>query len=187
MGMLDVYWKMSLADAYETAQWQGKKIKVRSLSPQQLRRANTGNLLADEGEIALQTRYVNDYKINDEVKYRGKLYVITDVKRDTYEALPQSTAIMGARLQDITLMLYEVNGSTRNLRCDMPIITVDGTTATITCDTMDAVIYYSLDGYLPSSLSPKYSQAFDIGTADTVYAIALKDGRMPSKIGVWKR
>lgn len=187
MGMADIYWRLSLSDAFETAEWNGKRIKVRVLSPMQTRRSNVGNLLADDGYIALQTRYVYDYGINDVVKFRNKCYVITDIKRDTYEALPQSATIMGARLQDITLDLFEVNQQTRNLRVDTPIITVANGKATITCDTLDAEIYYTTDGTIPNSLSPVYKGEFELGTADTVMAIALHKNRQPSTLAVWSK
>ena len=187
MSIIDIYWRLSLDGAFEWAMWQDKRIKVKVLSPQTLKRGVYNNIIADEGHLTLQTRFVEDYKIDDEVKFRGKRYVITDVTRDTAEVVPQASMFMDSRLQDVTLQLFEVNSKTRNLHCATPVITVAGTIATITCDTMDAVIYYSLNGYAPSSLSPKYSQPFDIGTADTVYAIALKDDRLPSRIGVWKK
>lgn len=187
MSIIDVYWRLSLDGAFEWATWQDKRIKVKVLSPQTLKRGVYNNVIADEGYLTLQTRFVEDYKIDDEVEFRGKRYVITDITRDTAEVVPQASMMMGGRLQDVTLQLFEVNGNTRNLHCATPIITIVDNVATITCDTMDAVVYYSLDGYVPSSLSPKYSQPFDIGTADKVYALALKDGRLPSRIGVWKK
>lgn len=181
-------WSRSDSNAYETAEWNGKTIKVQVVADKRRERNNVGNLIADEGGITLSTRNTEQYGINDVVKFRGKYYVITAIDDDNYGITPQNTALVKAKLlQEIRLTLFQINSKTRNLHCATPVITVDGTTATITCDTMDAVIYYSLDGYVPSSLSPKYSQPFDIGTADKVYALALKDGRLPSKIGVWSK
>lgn len=187
MGMIDVYWRLSMSDAFETAEWNGRRIKVKELSPDDRGRASSGNLIADEGRTALQTRYVLDYKINDEVKFRGKTYVITNVKRDTYEALPQSTAIIGAKLQDITLELFEVNQQTRNLRTDTPVITISDGKATITCDTLGAEIYYTLDGTAPCSISPVYKDEIDVSGADVVYALALHENRQPSRIAKWSK
>lgn len=181
-------WSRSDSNAYETAEWNGKTIKVQVVADKRRERNNVGNLIADEGGITLSTRNTEQYGINDVVKFRGKHYVITAIDDDNYDVTPQNTALVKAKLlQEIRLTLFQVNSKTRNLHCATPIITVVDNVATITCDTMDAVVYYSLDGYVPSSLSPKYSQPFDIGTADKVYALALKDGRLPSKIGVWSK
>lgn len=188
MGIVKTLWSLTDNNAYETAWWNDKPIKVRVVTDKRIDRGNVGNLITDEGGITVATRYVDKYGINDYVKFRNKLYVITGIDDNNYDILPQNTSLVKADcLQEITLNLFEVNGRTRNLHCATPIITVEGTTATITCDTMDAVIYYSLDGYVPSSLSPKYTQPFDIGEADVVYALAIKDGRLPSTVGVWKK
>lgn len=186
MSILDFYWRLSLDGAYEWAKWRDKKIKVKVISPDTLKRGAFNNLLADEGYMALQTRFVEDYKIDDDIQLRGKTYKIVEIARDICDGGHGAMFADGCK-QDITLQLFEVGYGTRTLRCATPKISVDGTTATIVCDTSEASVYFTVDGTLPSSLSPKYSQPFDIGTADTVYAIALKDGRMPSKIGVWKR
>lgn len=47
---------------------------------------------------------------------------------------------------------------------------------TITCDTKDAVIYYTTNGQQPSVASQRYTGSFDLTTTATVRAIAVKDG-----------
>lgn len=181
-------WGLSNPNAYEIAEWKGKKIRVAVVSDKGRQRANVGNLIADEGRITISTRVVLDYGINDEILFRGKCYVITAIDDSNSEVAPQNTAIVKATyLQEIKLSLFEVNQMTRNLRVATPVITVADGKATITCSTLDAEIYYTVDGYIPSSLSPQYSMPFEIGSAEVVYAIALKDGRLPSAIGVWRR
>lgn len=186
MGIVTEMWKLSESRAYETAVWNGKTIKVEVVEEHRTSRANNGNLIADEGRITLKTRFVEPYGINDVVLFRGKKYVIEDTNDGTYENVPQNTAIVKAdTIKEITLYLFEVNSNTRNIPCATPVITVSGTTATITCDTEYATIYYTTNGTRPSSVSMKYTAPFDIGTAEKIYAIAVQPNYMPSALGAW--
>lgn len=189
MGIIQLLWKTSNQTAYEWAEWRGKynkRIKVEVLHSKDTQRANNGNLIADEGRITLRTRYVEQYGINDRIIFRNKTYVITGFSNDNYEILPQNAAVVkGDYLQEITMFLFEVNSNTRNIPCATPVITVSGTTATITCDTEYATIYYTTNGTRPSSVSTKYTAPFDIGTAEKIYAIAVQPNYMPSALGAW--
>lgn len=189
MGIVQLLWKTSNQTAYEWAEWRGKynkRIKVEVLHSKDTQRANNGNLIADEGRITLRTRYVEQYGINDRIIFRNKTYVITGFSNDNYEILPQNAAfVKGDYLQEITMFLFEVNSNTRNIPCATPVITVSGTTATITCDTKYATIYYTTNGTRPSSMSTKYTAPFDIGTAEKIYAIAVQPNYMPSALGAW--
>lgn len=186
MGIVTEMWKLSESRAYETAVWNGKTIKVEVVEEHRTSRANNGNLIADEGRITLKTRFVEPYGINDVVLFRGKKYVIKDTNDGTYENVPQNTAIVKAdTIKEITLYLFEVNSNTRNIPCATPVITVSGTTATITCNTEYATIYYTTNGTRPSSVSTKYTAPFDIGTAEKIYAIAVQPNYMPSALGAW--
>lgn len=188
MGLVQIMWGLSNPNAFEIAEWKGKRIRVAVVTDKGRQRANAGNLLADEGGITISTRMVQDFGINDEIKFRGKWYVITAIDDTNNEVAPQNTAIVRADyLQEIRLTLFEVNQKTRNLRVETPVITANGTTATIDCGTMDAEIHYTTDGTVPSSISPLYKSEFDIGTADTIYAIALNNNRQPSKVGKWSK
>ena len=189
MGIVQLLWKTSNQTAYEWAEWRGKynkRIKVEVLHSKDTQRANNGNLIADEGRITLRTRYVEQYGINDRIIFRNKTYVITGFSNDNYEILPQNAAVVkGDYLQEITMFLFEVNGNTRNIPCATPVITVSENTATITCDTEYATIYYTTNGTRPSSVSTKYTAPFDIGTAEKIYAIAVQPNYMPSALGAW--
>lgn len=189
MGIVQLLWKTSNQTAYEWAEWRGKynkRIKVEVLHSKDTQRANNGNLIADEGRITLRTRYVEQYGINDRIIFRNKTYVITGFSNDNYEILPQNAAVVkGDYLQEITMFLFEVNGNTRNIPCATPVITVSENTATITCDTEYATIYYTTNGTRPNSMSTKYTAPFDIGTAEKIYAIAIQPNYMPSALGAW--
>lgn len=57
------------------------------------------------------------------------------------------------------------------------------TTVTITCDTVDASIYYTTDGSEPSAENGTlYNGAIDVTNSVTIKAIALKDGCVPSEV-----
>ena len=188
MGLVQLLWGLSDPNAFETAEWKGKRIRVAVVADKGRQRGNVDNLLADEGGITISTRMVQDFGINDEIKFRGKWYVITHIDDSNSEVAPQNTAIVKADyLQEIKLTLFEVNQQTRNLRVETPVIAVSGTTATITCGTFEAEIHYTTDGTAPSSISPLYKGEFDIGTADVIYAIALNANRQPSKVGRWSK
>lgn len=185
MSIIDLYWRLSLDGAFEWATWRGKKIKVKVLSPDTLKRGVYNNVLADEGYLTLQTRFVEDYKIDDEVEFRGKHYVITDITRDTSEVVPQAAMYMGGRLQDVTLQLFEINSNTRHYKVATPQITLVDGNIEITCDTIGADIYYTTDGTRPSAISNKYTKPFAT-TADEIRVLATKDGYAISEVAVWK-
>ncbi len=188
MGLIQALWGLSNPNSFEIAEWKGKKIRVAVVADKGRQRANIGGLLADEGRITISTRMVLDYGINDEIKFRDKWYVITAIDDSNNEVAPQNTALVKATyLQEIRLSLFEVNQQTRNLRVDTPVITVANGKATITCDTLDAEIYYTIDGTLPNSLSMLYKGEFDVTTVNVVYAIALRKNREPSALAVWSK
>ena len=55
-------------------------------------------------------------------------------------------------------------------------------TITITCETKDAEIYYSLDGKDPTTDSNKYTEPFTIDSSVTVRVIAVKEGMENSPV-----
>ena len=57
-----------------------------------------------------------------------------------------------------------------------------GTTVTLTCATDDATIYYTTDGTTPTTSSNVYSSALTINKAQTIKAIAVKDGYANSEV-----
>lgn len=71
-----------------------------------------------------------------------------------------------------------------NLRCADVIIYYDEDThyASMSCQTIDANIYYTLDGSDPNSSKTKYSNSILIDNNCTIKANAWKDGINPSEI-----
>ncbi len=64
--------------------------------------------------------------------------------------------------------------------CERPVISVSGSTVTITCTTEGATIYYTTDGSPATSDSPVYTEPFAKGDASTFRAIATKTGYVTS-------
>lgn len=71
---------------------------------------------------------------------------------------------------------------TRLEQVKTPEITQSGNQVSISCETTDAVIYYTLDGTPPSESSTKYEGAFPITSNCTVKAIAVKEGMANSAV-----
>lgn len=71
---------------------------------------------------------------------------------------------------------------TRLEQVKTPEITQSGNQVSISCETTDAVIYYTLNGDTPSDSSTKYDEAFTITENCTVKAIAIKEGMANSAI-----
>ena len=57
-----------------------------------------------------------------------------------------------------------------------------GTTVSLSCDTDGATIYYTTNGTTPTTRSSVYSSALTINTAQTIKAIAVKDGYANSEV-----
>lgn len=58
----------------------------------------------------------------------------------------------------------------------------DSQTVTISCDTQDAVIYYTIDGSIPTAESDVYSIPLEVSSTTTIKAIAVKDGMIDSDV-----
>lgn len=78
------------------------------------------------------------------------------------------------------IMTIAKAGTTEQVKT--PAITQSGNQVSISCETTDAVIYYTLDGNAPSESSTKYEQAFPITANCTVKAIAVKEGMTNSAV-----
>lgn len=191
-------WERSNPRATETMIWHEQHIRVEAVRDKTANRGTTaGSIIADTGKIAVKTRFMRKWGVNDVVVFRGKTYVITDISGKSYDVGSQSLSyVRPDRFMETTLELFEVNEQTRNLRVPTPVLTSDGSNVTITVpDVMGASIYYetATEGKRcnnPSSLSNKYSSAIPIGSGSTqiktIAAIALKEGYLPSVVAVWR-
>lgn len=66
-----------------------------------------------------------------------------------------------------------------------PVVKISSGKVTITCSTSGAKIYYTTDGKTPSSyknISSVYSKEFTYSSGSTIKAIAVKDGKLDSKV-----
>ena len=63
---------------------------------------------------------------------------------------------------------------------DNPIITIANNIVTLTCNTENAVIHYTLDGTDPDASSTVYTEPFTLSDDTTVKAIAIKDDKTSS-------
>lgn len=63
-----------------------------------------------------------------------------------------------------------------------PVITISSHSATITCATSDAVIYYTTNGMTPTEASAVYSASVGGLTGKTIKARAYKTGLLPSGV-----
>ena len=187
MGYVTATWNMSDNSAFEWAYWNNKRFKVYEVENKSRSRGVTGNnVIADTGRIVVGTRYNLGFKINDKVVFRGKTYIITDVNDSAHEVQPQAMQYSAAgNILTTWLYLFEVGQATREQICAVPTFSLSGSTLTIECDTLGAVIYYTTDGTAPSSLSTKYTAEIDITGVDKVYALAICKGFSPSPITVW--
>ncbi|MDP4118366.1 MAG: InlB B-repeat-containing protein [Bacillota bacterium] len=85
---------------------------------------------------------------------------------------------------DIALMVY--NGITENIGA--PIASVKSGTyteaqsVTLTCETPNAVIYYTTDGSEPTVKSTKYTKAISVSKTMALKAVAVKDGVLVSRV-----
>ena len=194
MGVVTMRWELSNPKATEIAIWKGQRIRVEVVRPKTRARGTaSGNVIADSGNITLKTRYMRPWGINDEILFRGKCFVITDISQLSYNVNTQSMSyIRPDMFLETTFTLFEVGQMTRNLRVPTPVITSDGTNITISVDyVQNASFYYETpneQGIVspPSSRSTKYTGPFSASGVSAVYAIAVKPGYEPSAVGVWK-
>lgn len=63
-----------------------------------------------------------------------------------------------------------------------PTISINGSTATISCSTTGATIYYTLNGNTPTTSSTQYSSPITLSGACTIKAIAVKSGMTNSSV-----
>lgn len=68
------------------------------------------------------------------------------------------------------------------IRCDMPTFQLNGSQLTMSVQTEDATIYYTLDGTNPTTSSPRYEGPVTLLRNGWVKAIAVKNGYLASAV-----
>lgn len=113
---------------------------------------------------------------------------MADIQKLTYPYFTDGTTpLNAANLNSIIAKLNEViekvnGGVTPTQTVATPVISISGTTATITCSTSGAAIHYTLDGTTPTASSATYSSAITLTQACTIKAIAVKSGMTNSSV-----
>ena len=87
-----------------------------------------------------------------------------------------NASIMNALQSKINEIIDKVNGGETPETVAKPVISISGTTATISCSTSGATIYYTLNGNTPTTSSTQYSSPITLSGACTIKAIAVKSG-----------
>ena len=91
--------------------------------------------------------------------------------------------ILGAFQSKINEVIDKVNGGvTPAQTVATPTISIIGTTATISCSTSGATIYYTTNGNTPTTSSTQYSSPITLSGACTIKAIAVKSGMNNSSV-----
>lgn len=159
--------------------------------------SKTVNVKAKDGDNGC---YWAIYKKNDS---NGLQYIRQDRKQDgissnsdlTFVSTTESNAPSpkwGADKENITISFTENSDGSLNVsitgftpvqeQVKTPKIEQSGNQVSISCETTDAVIYYTLNGDTPSESSTKYEGAFPITANCTVKAIAVKEGMTNSAV-----
>lgn len=114
-------WAYSNSNAFEWARWlpkngQPKLLKVEIVSENERRFGTiSGNITANGDNTTLKTRFCFDYKIEDEIYYRGKHYTIIGIGSRSLEVAPQALSMTKAKyMQEIYLELIEENDKNRS-------------------------------------------------------------------------
>lgn len=90
-----------------------------------------------------------------------------------------------AKINEMIRVINSGGGAVVPETVAMPSISISSNTATITCATTNAVVYYTLDGSAPSSSNPTahvYSAPITLTTSCTIKAIGTKSGMVNSNI-----
>lgn len=113
---------------------------------------------------------------------------MSDIQKLTYPYFTDgSTQLNAQNLNPIIAKMNEVidkvnGGVTPTQTVATPIISISGTTATISCSTSGATIYYTTNGNTPTTSSTQYSSPITLSAACTIKAIAVKSGMNNSSV-----
>ena len=106
---------------------------------------------------------------------------MADIQKLSYPYFTDGTTVLGAStlnpvIAKINELVDKVNGGVTPTTVATPVIIINGNSATITCATSGATIYYTTNGNTPTSSSTQYLGAIALQSACTVKAIAIKNG-----------
>ena len=82
----------------------------------------------------------------------------------------------------INKLIDAVGDSPSPVTVATPVIVINGTSATISCATSGATIYYTTNGNTPTTSSTQYSSPITLSGACTIKAIAVKSGMNNSSV-----
>ena len=90
-----------------------------------------------------------------------------------------------AQVAGITVVREEINSNKVATPTFEPAggVITESTNVTISCDTDEAIIYYTTDGSTPTTSSAVYSQPITVNSTMTLKAIAVKSGMTDSNVG----
>lgn len=111
---------------------------------------------------------------------------MANIPKLNYSFVDGQTAIHDYHLNDmvdrINQLIDVVGGVTPSQTVAAPVIYISGSTATISCSTSGATIYYTLNGTTPTTSSTQYTGAITLSSACTIKAIAVKSGMNNSSV-----
>lgn len=113
---------------------------------------------------------------------------MADIQQLTYPFFTDGTTPLNASnlnqiVSKINELVVKVNGGvTPTQTVATPVISISGSTATITCATSGATIYYTTNGNTPTTSSTQYSSPITLSGACTIKAIAVKSGMNNSSV-----
>ena len=113
---------------------------------------------------------------------------MADIQKLTYPYFTDNETRLEANtlnpiVQKINDIIEKLNGGvTPTQTVATPNISISGTTATISCSTSGATIYYTTNGDTPATSSTQYSSPITLSGACTIKAIAIKSGMNNSSV-----
>ena len=128
----------------------------------------TGELTMEDSEGNVVTLYkrFNEVTIPTDQNKKYDVIGVTSIFGGTYQVYPISFEEVVSSVEQVATPVFDPEGGEVEM----------GSTVTITCATDGATIYYTVNGDTPSTESNLYSAPIAINEAQTIKAIAVKDG-----------